>query len=71
VLFVLVPAACLTLALFGLSMCRVAARSDAAETHALARSIATTQLADGAVAAPGRPAERRSGRPGERYRAMG
>jgi hypothetical protein len=59
------------LALFGLTMCRLAARSDTADAVALATAIATSQLATDAAVPAASPGEHRYDPPGEGYRATG
>jgi hypothetical protein len=70
VLFIVIPAACLMLAFFGLTICRLAARSDAADAVALGELIAATQPAH-AVVPPPSAATHRYDPPDEGYRATG
>jgi hypothetical protein len=46
VLFILIPAAWLAVAVFALTMCRLAARSDDSRANGLAEWIATSYLAE-------------------------
>lgn len=71
-LLIIILAACFGLALFGLTMCRLAARSDASDTVALAEWIATSQLASIPVMPTDSSGEeRRYEPPDEPYQATG
>jgi hypothetical protein len=72
VLVIVILLACGALAFVGVTMCRLAARSDAADAFALAEWIATTQLAPEPIAPADGGAQRLLDEPPEvRYRATG
>ncbi len=71
VLFLLIPAVWLALVLFGLTMCRLGARSDRDHAEALERWITVGGLTDTAPT-PDTPAQQLARElPGEGYRATG
>jgi hypothetical protein len=67
VLYIVIPAACLGLALFGLILCHLSARSDASDALALAEWIATSQLSGEIVVPPATAARREDHAARRRY----
>jgi hypothetical protein len=72
VLFVLIPTVLAAVALFGLSICRLAALSDHVHAAALAELIAASRLSERTAAPADRPCEQFPLDPqGETFRATG
>ncbi|HEY4451211.1 MAG TPA: hypothetical protein VGN13_06410 [Solirubrobacteraceae bacterium] len=70
-LVVIIIAACGALAFVGVSVCRLAARSDSADTFALAEWIATSQLMPEPIRASDGGRRQREEPSDLRYRATG